>query len=167
MSTFQVQLRLLLIPTKRPFNPEDFSYGHHESSFDENNNNNPTTDLDTSRMLSRQLAAEMKDRQEIQSFSNVPFSAEQPGGASSNNLSLRQFIYNPMQPEIFLTDLQEMLYFLIPVASLITIFWMRSSMSDRKISTALLFSLLSLVAWGFVQYETFFVYLHFILIYFH
>lgn len=147
MSTFQVQLRLLLIPTKRPFNPEDFSYGHMENSFDETNGT-PIVGLQPDNLLLQQY---QEQQRKIQLFSHVPFFAEQPGGTSSNNLLLRQFIYNPMQPEIFLTDLQEMLYFLIPIAASITIFWMRSAMSDRKISTALLFSLLALVAWGFVQ----------------
>jgi hypothetical protein len=98
-----------------------------------------TSFVDAKQQLGKQL------------LSYVPFFAEQPGGTSSTIISLRQFIYNPAQPEIFLTDLQEMLYLLIPGAACITIFWMRASMTDRKISTAMLFSLLALVSWGFVQ----------------
>jgi hypothetical protein len=179
MSTFQVQLRILLIPTKRPVNPEDFSYRHYEQ-FDENRGQISVVGTQPIRSISGGLGHDvdnfdtdiLPDHQQDQQlhdmmtqfsssthpndnrpqfFSHIPFFAEQPGGTSSNNLSLRQFIYNPMQPEIFLTDLQEMIYLLIPIASLITIFWMRTSMSDRKISTSLLFSLISLLLWGFVQ----------------
>lgn len=155
MSTFQVQLRILLIPTKRHVNPEDFTYRHNDD-FDENGNNTSTSPGNNSEYFENQSSAPVTqfgsyDYKSGHFFSQVPFFAEQPGGTSSNNLRLRQFIYNPMQPEIFLTDLQEMIYFLIPIASLITIFWMRSSMSDRKISTSLFFSLISLVGWGFVQ----------------
>ena len=167
MSTFQVQLRILLIPTKRQVNPEDFTYRHNENNFDENglnnenaNNNNIQLPQNRNNQDPNSIATQFTNYDDqdttpkpVQFFSHVPFFAEQPGGTSSNNVSLRQFIYNPMQPEIFLTDLQEMLYLLIPIASLITIFWMRSSMSDRKISTFLLFALISLVAWGFVQYN--------------
>lgn len=178
MSTFQVQLRILLIPTKRQVNPEDFSYRHNEQ-FDENGNSqsggtpfrsisggfgheddNDNFEIDhlseqqhniMTQFSSLSPTYDENTSKKVQFFSHVPFFAEQPGGTSSNNVSLRQFIYNPMQPEIFLTDLQEMMYLLIPIASLITIFWMRTSMSDRKISTSLLFSLISLVLWGFVQ----------------
>ena len=153
MSTFQVQLRILLIPTKKQVNPEDFTYQHIQY-FDENGNRAHVPQRVNAQNFVSQFApiSHYKDpKDSAQYFSEIPFLAEQPGGTSSNNLSLRQFIYNPMQPEIFLTDLQEMMYLLIPFASLITIFWMRSSMSDRKISTALLFSLLALVTWGFVQ----------------
>lgn len=180
MCTFQVQLRILLIPTKRQVNPEDFTYRHNEQ-FDENGNSqsgastlNPSDEFGGSdfndpyrtngnqnnlseehyvTQFSSTPSYDESLNKQVQFFSHVPFFAEQPGGTSSNNLSLRQFIYNPMQPEIFLTDLQEMMYLLIPIASLITIFWMRTSMSDRKISTSLLFSLISLVLWGFVQYK--------------
>lgn len=184
MSTFQVQLRILLIPTKRQVNPEDFSYFHNEQ-FDGNRTNNGIPPIrsisgglghDVDNFDTEIISDDQNDPRhqqphhhhvlhaitefatvtrsssdQPQYFSHVPFFAEQPGGTSSNNVALRQFIYNPMQPEIFLTDLQEMMYLLIPIASLITIFWMRSSMSDRKISTSLLFSLVSLVLWGFVQ----------------
>ena len=172
MSTFQVQLRILLIPTKRQINPEDFTYRHSEQ-FDENGNSqngtggalDPTNfntfstenlsehqqEIMTQFSSTPSYDESIANAKQVQFFSHVPFFAEQPGGTSSNNVSLRQFIYNPMQPEIFLTDLQEMMYLLIPIASLITIFWMRTSMSDRKISTSLLFSLISLVLWGFVQ----------------
>ena len=181
MSTFQVQLRILLIPTKRQVNPEDFTYKHNDH-FDENGNNVtggseqfkgelgnfnslkslnnfnlnlpeiiPSSHFQTSSSISSDPTKLAKHASSPQFFSHVPFFAEQPGGTSSNNVSLRQFIYNPMQPEIFLTDLQEMLYLLIPIASLITIFWMRASMADRKISTSLFFSLVPLVLWGFVQ----------------
>lgn len=168
MSTFQVQLRILLIPTRKEIDPEDFTYKHNDH-FDENGNNRAESETSPNPLLNERGELDFKNfklnsPQSIpssrfqasnpsapQSFSHVPFFAEQPGGTSSNNINLRQFIYNPMQPEIFLTDLQEMMYFLIPVASLITIFWMRSSMSDRKISTALLFSVIPLVFWGFVQ----------------
>lgn len=149
MSTFQVQLRILLIPTKREVNPEDFTY-QHIARFDEKGSLAPVGRLNAQNVVT-QFASISPRYDDLQYFSHVPFFAEQPGGTSSNNLSLRQFTYNPMQPEIFLTDLQEMMYLLVPLASLITIFWMRSSMSDRKISTALLFSLLALVLWGFVQ----------------
>lgn len=154
MSTFQVQLRILLIPTKRHVTPEDFTYRYNES-FDENGNSPATGTAPVNGEYSSgyQNHSTYDANKSGQFFSQVHFFAEQPGGTSSNNLSLRQFIYNPMQPEIFLTDLQEMMYFLIPIASLITIFWMRSSMSDRKISTSLFFSLISLISWGFVQYN--------------
>lgn len=173
MSTFQVQLRILLIPTRKQINPDDFTYTHNDH-FGESGNNysslgsfgsalsNSLSDLSnfnlnlpenipSSHFHSSSLDPRLAPRNSPQFISHVPFFAEQPGGTSSNNISLRQYTYNPMQPEIFLTDLQEMLYLLIPIASLITIFWMRASMSDRKISTALFFSLVPLVVWGFVQ----------------
>lgn len=179
MSTFQVQLTILLIPTKRQVSPEDFSY-QFKGYFDEDggdkkssssttptssspnslNSNDPfayVNSTSTSPYQNNIPAPPINDAVSItkqpppQFISHVPFFAEQPGGNSSNNLSLRQFIYNPMQPEIFLTDLQEMMYLLVPIAALVTIFWMRSSMSDRKISTSLFFSSMSLVLWGFIQ----------------
>ena len=174
MCTFQVQLRILLIPTKRQIDPEDFSYLHNEQFNGYNKINNGTgtpirsisgglghdvDNFDTEILpdnpghnnLRSMTKFSTSHADQPKFFSHVPFFAEQPGGTSSNNVSLRQFIYNPMQPEIFLTDLQEMMYLLIPIASLITIFWMRSSMSDRKISTSLMFSVVALVLWGFVQ----------------
>lgn len=175
MSTFQVQLRILLIPTKRQVNPEDFTYRNNDhfdgndldktkkllldeknlnllkKNYDSLKNNLPSSHFKTLSSFSPVSVPKVSEKSAPQFFSHVPFFAEQPGGTSSNNLRLRQFIYNPMQTEIFLTDLQEMLYLLIPIASLITIFWMRSSMSDRKISTALFFSLVSILLWGYVQ----------------
>jgi hypothetical protein len=177
MSTFQVQLTILLIPTKRQITPEDFSYeqnGHFDEEgnginhkpnlgpqYDYNNGRNRADSIGDSPDFMSPFSngvpihpsSSRIDSNSAQFFSHVPFFAEQPGGNSSNDVTLRQFIYNPVQPEIFLTDLQEMMYLLIPVAALITIFWMRSSMSDRKISTSLLFSSVSLFLWGVVQYS--------------
>lgn len=148
MSTFQVQLCLLLMPRKRTVNHEDFVYQKMENSF-----GGGRTDSNSAAMsgYSSVLTSFSSEQAQPRLLSYVPFFSEQPGGTSSTIISLRQFTYNPAQPEIFLTDLQEMIYFLIPVAACITIFWMRASMTDRKISTAIFFSLISLIAWGFVQ----------------
>lgn len=158
MSTFQVQLRLLLTPTTRHIAPEDFVY-HADDVHLTSNPSNFLTPQDSPHFTSPSLSYsdDMREGQRApvrptQSFSYVPFFAEQPGEGSSTVLALRQFTYNPMQPELFLTDLQEMLYFLLPIASLMTIFWMRAAMADRKLSTALHLSLVSLIVWGLVQY---------------
>lgn len=140
MSTFQVQLRILLTPTKRRIDPEDFAYRNAENYMDSENDGG-----------SASINSNNNTSSTPQFISQVPFFAEQPGGTSSNDVSLRQFTFNPMQPEIFFSDLQDMLYLLIPVASLMTIFWMRSSMSERKISTSFFLSLIPLIVWGFVQ----------------
>jgi len=124
MSTFQIQLRILLMPTTYNIDPEDFMYHPNESGG------------------SSSAGA---------TLSYIPFFAEQPGGTSSSVLAQRQFTYNPMQPEIFLTDLQEMLYLLMPTAALVSVFWMRACMSDWKISSALLSANFGLFAWGIVQ----------------
>ena len=124
MSTFRIQLRILLMPTTCDIDPEDFMYHPNEPGG------------------TGSAGATM---------SYIPFFAEQPGGTSSNVLALRQFTYNPMQPEIFLTDLQEMLFLLLPTAALVSVFWMRASTSDWKISSTLLFANLGLLVWGVVQ----------------
>jgi hypothetical protein len=150
LSTFQIQLCLLLMPRKRVINHEDFVYERMENSVaGSRTDSNPSNLSFASPVLTSFVDAKQQLGKQLLSY--VPFFAEQPGGTSSTIISLRQFIYNPAQPEIFLTDLQEMLYLLIPGAACITIFWMRASMTDRKISTAMLFSLLALVSWGFVQ----------------
>lgn len=150
LSTFQVQLCLLLMPRKRAINHEDFVYERMENSVaGSRTDSNPTNLSYASSVLTSFMDTKQSSTQKFLSY--VPFFEEQPGGTASTIISLRQFIYNPAQPEIFLNDLQEMLYLLIPAASCVTIFWMRSSMSDQKISTALFLSLVFLIAWGFVQ----------------
>ena len=150
LSTFQIQLCLLLMPRHRSINHEDFVYERMENSVaGSRTDSNPSNLNFASSMLTSFVDSKQTSQKPL--LSSVPFFAEQPDSTSSTIISLRQFIYNPAQPEIFLTDLQEMLYLLIPAAACITIFWMRASMTDRKISTALLFSLLALIAWGIVQ----------------
>lgn len=148
MSTFQVQLCLLLMPRTRTVYHEDFVYQKMDNSF-----GGGRTESNSAAMsgYSPVVTSFSTEQAQPRLLSYVPFFSEQPGGTSSTIISLRQFTYNPAQPEIFLTDLQEMIYFLIPVAACITIFWMRASMTDRKISTAMFFSLISLIAWGVVQ----------------
>ncbi len=149
LSTFQIQLCLLLMPRKRSINHEDFLYEKMENSVSGSRTDSNPSNLNFSTSVLTSFVDGKQASKQLLSY--VPFFAEQPGGTASTIISLRQFIYNPAQPEIFLTDLQEMLYLLIPGAACVTIFWMRSSMTDRKISTALLFSLLGLIGWGIVQ----------------
>lgn len=139
MSTFQIQLRLLLKPRNAAhfINPFDFSYASNEGSFN--------ADSGSVKQQKSILATYGPDY--------IPFLFDQPSAASSNTIGLREFIYNPNQPEIFLTDLQEMLFILFPIASLVTIFWMRNAISDWKLSSSLGFAIVCLLIWGIVQYK--------------
>jgi hypothetical protein len=139
MSTFQVQLQMLLIPRgSNEIHPEDFRYSTNEEGHFDSGNNPRRSSAAVSSIASYWLTY-------------IPFYNDQTVGTESNLVSLRQFTFNPRQPQIFISDLQEMMYILIPLASLISIFWIITLTSDYYISSSLLIVISGLLIWGIFQ----------------